>query len=99
VAWFLTQIAASSDARLVVETHSENLLSRVQLAVLRGEIDPSKVLVHWVWQHEAGSAVEPIEIDADGRFVGDKWPPGVFAEDTVLHWQILAERRRRAGSA
>jgi len=99
VAWFLTQIAASSDARLVVETHSENLLSRVQLAVLRGEIDPSKVLVHWVWQHEAGSAVEPIEIDADGRFVGDKWPPGVFAEDTVLHRQILAERHRRAGSA
>jgi hypothetical protein len=99
VAWFLTHVAASSDARLIVETHSENLLSRVQLAVLRGEIDPKQVLVHWVWQHETGSAVEHIEIDADGRFVGDKWPPGVFSEDTALARQILAERRKRAGAA
>lgn len=99
VAWFLTQVAASSDARLIVETHSENLLSRVQLAVLRGEIDPKEVLVYWVWQHEEGAAVEPIEIDADGRFVGDKWPPGVFSEDTALARQILAERRKRAGAA
>ncbi|WP_437873389.1 AAA family ATPase [Sorangium sp. So ce363] len=99
VAWFLTQVVASSNARFIVETHSENFLSRVQLSVLRGEIDPKHVIVHWVWQHEAGSSVESIELDADARFIGDKWPPGVFSEDTLLARQILAERRKRAGAS
>jgi hypothetical protein len=99
VAWFLVHVAASSDARLIVETHSENLLSRVQLAVLRGEIDPKHVIIHWVWRHEAGASVQPMDLDAEARFLPDKWPPGVFSEDTRLAREILVERRKRAGAA
>jgi hypothetical protein len=95
VALFFCRIAASCDARFVIETHSENFLSRVQLAVLRGEIPAEKVLVHWVWQHEAGAAVDQLTLDALGRFKDGAWPPGVFAEDTELHRQIVKERRAR----
>lgn len=99
VAQFLCSVAATNSTRLIVETHSENLLSRVQLAVLRGEIRPNQVIVHWVWQHEAGASVEALELDALARFVGDKWPPGVFSEDTALAREILMERRKRAVTA
>jgi hypothetical protein len=99
VALFFCRIAASSDARFVIETHSENFLSRVQLAVVRGEIPPEKVLVNWVWQHEAGAAVDQLTLDALGRFVGDGWPHGVFSEDTELHRKIVKERREREGNA
>jgi hypothetical protein len=74
-------------------------LSRVQLAVVRGEIPPEKVLVNWVWQHEAGAAVDQLTLDALGRFVGDGWPYGVFSEDTELHRKIVKERREHEGNA
>jgi hypothetical protein len=99
VALFFCRLAASCDARFVIETHSENFLSRVQLAVVRGEIPPEKVLVHWVWQHEAGAAVDRLALDELGRFQGGQWPPGVFSEDTELHRQIVKERRARQGHA
>lgn len=98
VAAYFVRVAASKAARFIVETHSEHFLSRVQLAVLRGEIAPEQVLVCWVWQHESGSSVEPMRLDELARFIGDKWPPGVFSEDTALQREIIAERRKRAGA-
>ncbi|MEL7371785.1 MAG: AAA family ATPase, partial [Myxococcota bacterium] len=83
VAELLVQAAVEGDgARLLVETHSENILLRVQLAVARGQIDAKDVIIHWVRQLPDGrSVVDPIELDAQARPKGAGWPPDVFAED------------------
>lgn len=81
---------------LLVETHSENLLRRVQLAIVRGELAASRVLVYWIQQKDDGrSAAERIELDSLGQPVGDRWPPGVFSEASELASQVVMERRRR----
>lgn len=94
VAKFLCGVAtACPEARIVVETHSENFLSEVQLAVLRGALAPDQVALNWVWAHEEGSAVQLLEMDALARI--EAWPPGVFSEDSDLKRRILVERRKR----
>ncbi len=80
---------------LLVETHSENLLRRVQLAIVRREISPDRVLVYWIRQKDDGRSIaEPIELDTLGQPVADRWPPGVFSEASELASQVAIERRR-----
>ena len=61
-------------ARFVLETHSENLLLGVQLAVLEGRLRPDDVAVYWIERAPDGrSAATQIEITQDGARRG--WPP------------------------
>jgi hypothetical protein len=92
--FFSTIAAASSAPKIVVETHSENFLFGVQLAVARGQLDPDRVLIHWVRQDEQGySTITPIRMDRDGR--PDAWPKDVFTEEAELARQLLEARRQR----
>jgi hypothetical protein len=89
VARFLVEVA--SKATVVVETHAENLLLAVQLAIASGQIAASNVIVHWVRSTEEGpSYVETIRFDSDAR--PSQWPPDVFAEDQILKRKILELR-------
>lgn len=98
LAKFFCDLAASPrPPRMLIETHSENFLFGVQLAIARGELDPSRVLIHWVRQDEQGCAtLTPIHMDADGR--PDAWPKSVFTEEAELARQLLEARRQRGAT-
>jgi len=86
------------DVTTVLETHSENMLLRVQLAIARGELAPEQVIVHWVRSLSEGpSVVETITFDALARPQGD-WPPRVFSSD-ILQARELVELRRKRGAS
>lgn len=95
----LCDLAASDAApRIVMETHSEQLLLGVQLQIMRGKIRPEDVLVYWVRQLNNGESIaEPVTFDADARLQG-AWPPGVFSDDTDVAREIIQLRRERAAS-
>lgn len=78
----------------VIETHSENFLQGLQLAILQGRLDPARVGVYWVQQVEEGSSTVDL-ITFNDRGLPSHWPPGVFAEDTELARRILKERRAK----
>ncbi|EYF00394.1 AAA family ATPase [Chondromyces apiculatus] len=98
VASFLCGIAASEDPpRILLETHSENLLLRVQLAIIRGELPPGRVLVYWVRQTAEGhTLMERITFDELARPENNNWPPGVFSEDVEQARSLILERRKRS---
>lgn len=80
---------------IVLETHSENLLLSLQLAVLEGRLAPDDVLLYWFDRLDDGSVVpSAIHIDADGR-PDPPLPPGVFSEDLELARKIVRSRNRR----
>lgn len=93
----LTDLAAAGKARLVVETHSENLLLFTLLAVAEGALDASDLAIYFVRERDRGqgSVADRIEIPAIGR--PKNWPPGVFSEDIQLARELLGAQRRRAG--
>lgn len=95
-AFFCGLVSASCAPIVLIETHSENFLLRVQLAIARGEISSSAVVVHWIRAIDDGrSVVDTITFDEAARPEGAGWPPGVFAEDTEQAKALLRTRRER----
>lgn len=66
--------------QVIAETHSENLMLRLQRRIREGVLDSASVAVLYVDQDDAGSAhVQHLRMDATGEFV-DEWPNGFFVE-------------------
>jgi hypothetical protein len=89
-------IEAAKDAKriaIIAETHSENLLLRLQLAIARKEIPSNSVLVYWIRQSETGeSRAKKVTFDDRGNPQGE-WPPTVFGEDIRLATELLHAQR------
>lgn len=66
--------------QLVVETHSEHLILRIQRRIREERLDPNAVAVLYVDQDDQGEAIiSRLRIDEDGDFI-DEWPGGFFDE-------------------
>lgn len=67
--------------QVVVETHSEHLMLRLQRKIRAGEIAPADVSVLYVDIDEARGTAEArrLRLDDRGRFL-DRWPGGFFDE-------------------
>lgn len=64
--------------QLIVETHSEHVLLRVQRRIREGSLTSDDVAVIYVDQDESGVAtVQRLRLDGDGDFL-DEWPSGFF---------------------
>lgn len=77
-------IAATSETgqanQVLVETHSEHLLLRVQRRIREGLLDPKNVAVVYVDRDAEGEArVHRLRLDDGGTFL-DEWPSGFFEE-------------------
>ena len=71
--------------------HSQHLLLAVQLAVARGDLDPSRVAIYWVAQDgEGASEAARIDIEPNGDL--RDWPPGVY-DDVIEMARDLTARR------
>jgi predicted ATPase len=96
LAKYLCDIAASKRPRMLVETHSENVLLGVQIQIVKREISPDDVLVYWVKQDEDGSShVFRATFDTEGYLRG--FPENVFNEDLELARKLL-DLREQAGA-
>jgi hypothetical protein len=94
LAKYFCDLASGPNApRLLIETHSENFLLGVQIAVASGALKPEDVLVHWVRKDGEVSSVQPIAMTSDGRPA--TWPKGVFDEDAALARELLQSRLPR----
>lgn len=75
-----TTQAGGQGNQLLVETHSEHLILRVQRRIREGSLDPRDVSVVYVDQGPDGdTTVKPLRLDEQGDFL-DEWPHGFFDE-------------------
>lgn len=94
--YFCEVASMANSAPLIVETHSENFMLRIQLEIAEGRLNSDSVLVYWVHQTQQGEAqVSEISFDEFGQPVGDRWPPGLFSENIEQSRKIILARRRR----
>jgi predicted ATPase len=92
---FCQLAALDAPPTAVIETHSENFLLRVQIAIARGDLPANKVVVHWIRALDGGSVVDTITFDEAARPRGAAWPPGVFSEDLEQARELLKIRKAR----
>jgi predicted ATPase len=84
----------NNSPKLLLETHSENFLLRVQLEIVQRKLDPELVKVYWIRQlDDERSIAEPVTFDHKGRPQG-RWPRDVFYTDIELSRQLVQERRK-----
>lgn len=78
----LLALAANCGVQVVVETHSDQILNGIRLAVHGRKIEPEDVQLHYFQRHQnQGQAFVKVvspRIDKDGRI--DRWPDGFFDE-------------------
>jgi predicted ATPase len=72
-------VVKTQGRQVIVETHSEHLLMRVQRRIAEGKtITPDQVVILFVEKDGGKSKVHPLPLDKMGHF--DEWPPGFFEE-------------------
>lgn len=68
-----------SGKKLIIETHSEHLLLRIQRRITEGSLKSDDVAIYFFTYTPDGTKIERIRINDLGRF--ENWPPGFFEED------------------
>jgi len=92
---FCQVVASNKSSRILVETHSENLLLGLQLAIADGRVEPNDVAVHWVRGTEKGAVVELVEFDDQARPSKNNWPVNVYRTNSKLARKLLELRKAK----
>lgn len=90
---FCDTVTSNHSPRVLIETHSENFLLGVQLAIIQGKISPDDVIVHWVKDAPTGAEIQSVEFDDNARPKGNTWPVNVFQETAKLARTLFDARR------
>jgi predicted ATPase len=77
--YFVKQIK-NTNKQYIIETHSEYLLNRIRLSIVKGEIEPSDVSAYYFESSIEGSITHKIEFTRDGQI--QNAPQGFF--DTYM---------------
>ncbi|MEK6527579.1 MAG: DUF3696 domain-containing protein [Nitrospirota bacterium] len=79
---------------IIVETHSEHLISRLTRRIAEGENFKSNDLaIYYFFQGKQGSQIQRINVNQLGQF--ENWPEGFFEEDyaeALIHNKLITER-------
>jgi hypothetical protein len=90
---------ANSHHRILVETHSEHLITRLRSLIASGAIDAEDVALYFVEKSEGVSTIREVPISDSGNIDRNDWPAGFF--DDALREALglataQAARRTRA---
>ena len=72
--------ASSPDKNIIIETHSESLILRIQTEVARGRVRPEDVSIYYIKPKSSGHEIVKIPLNKKGEFLA-KWPKGFFEEN------------------
>ena len=89
---------ADRDVQIIVESHSEHLLSRLQRRVAEGVITPQDVAIYFCRRSGSAAELEPLKLNGDGEI--ENWPDNFFGDEMadVAGRMRAAMNRRRLGA-
>lgn len=83
--------------QIVVESHSEHLLRRLQRRVAEEQIEPDQAALHFCRVHDGVSRLVPLKLDLFGTI--QNWPDGFFGDEfneIAATSKAAIERRKQA---
>lgn len=86
------------NTQLIVESHSEHLIRRLQRRIAEEQLSPKDVAIYFVSQAGGASKIEELKIDAYGNI--SNWPENFFGDEfeDVAAMALKAAERKRAVS-
>ncbi|RFC33785.1 MAG: Protein of unknown function (DUF3696) [Candidatus Nitrotoga sp. SPKER] len=67
------------NVQLIVESHSEHFLNRLQRRIAEGEITPDDVAIYFCKRAGSETELEPLEVDLYGNI--ENWPTNFFGDE------------------
>jgi hypothetical protein len=89
---FLIEIAEEGK-QVIVETHSEHLILRLQRRIAEGKLSHADVAIYYFEGSENGSKITQVELNENGTI--KTWPKGFFEEDLEESFSLLKALSRR----
>ena len=89
---------SKNDRQVIVETHSEHLINRVQLRIADETIDRSDVAIYYFEATEQGTQIREVGLTEYGQYVSETLPEDFFNEDFAEAYSItkvILERKKR----
>ncbi len=84
--------------QLVIESHSEHFLLRLQRRVAEGSLTPDELAVYFVRDSKEGAALEELKVEMFGEI--ENWPEGFFGDDLgEIAARTQAAMKRRIAEA
>ncbi|NLR74274.1 DUF3696 domain-containing protein [Leeia aquatica] len=92
-----TQVSENAKARnvqLIVESHSEHFLNRLQRRIAEGAIAPENVAVYFCRRAGAAAELEPLRLNMFGEI--ENWPENFFGDEMAdISGRALAAMQRK----
>lgn len=90
------EAGAPRGVQLIIETHSEHLLNRLQRRIAEEVLAPEDVAIYFAKPSRTGAELEALEVDRFGEI--SNWPEGFFGDemaDLVARTQAAARRFKK----
>ncbi|KAA8981903.1 DUF3696 domain-containing protein [Halospina sp. K52047b] len=82
------------NAQLIIESHSEHFLNRLQRRVAEKTLDPNDVAIYFVENKNGRATLQPLELNDFGDI--ENWPDDFFGDEMEdINQRALAAARRR----
>jgi predicted ATPase len=83
--------------QLIIETHSEHFLTRLQRRVAEGVVQPSEIAIYFVRNSHGDAELETLKVDPTGEILN--WPENFFGDEMAdIAARALAALDRSPGS-
>lgn len=90
---FFVKMTKQTNAKFIVETHSEHLLLRLRTHIKRGELKPKDVSLYYTEIINGKSKVRRIQIDENGNFPNKDWPKGFFEQSLTENLMFVTSKK------
>lgn len=84
------------NVQLIVESHSEHFLNRLQLIIAKGKLTPEDVAIYFCESSSSGAVLKELEVDLFGEI--KNWPENFFGDQMADIAGRTLEALRRKGS-
>ena len=84
--------------QVIVETHSEHIINRVQLRIADETIDRSNVAIYYFESTEQGTQIREVGLTEYGQYVNETLPKDFFDEnytETYSLTKVILDRKKR----
>ena len=91
--------SAPRNVQLIIESHSEHFLNRLQRRVAEGQIGPDEVAIYFVDRTRQGAKLEPLRLNLLGEI--ENWPENFFGDEMadVAARTLAAMQRKQAADS
>jgi len=86
--------SVARNVQLIVESHSEHFLNRLQRRIAEGEITPDDVAIYFCQRTGSATELKPLELDLYGNI--ENWPENFFGDEMAdLTARTVAAMKRQ----